>query len=62
MIDIHHFQTLLLTVCILGFIGGVFSCVVCESGIRWLHLFIKLFFASLVTASGVTGLLLVLLK
>jgi hypothetical protein len=62
VIDIAYFQNLLLIVCIMAFIGGVFSAVVCESGIRWLHIVIKLFFSALAILGGMGAVLLVLLK
>lgn len=62
MIDIQTFQALLLLVCILAFIGGVFSACVVTSGYAWVRVVLKLFFAALAVMSGVAGLLLVLLK
>jgi hypothetical protein len=62
MIDVQVFQTFLLIVCILAFIGAVFACVIIESARRWLHVLIKLFYATLGVASGFAGLMLVMLK
>lgn len=62
MIDIKMFQALLLLVCMLGFVGGVFAGYVINSRSRWLHVLIKLFFAALAVSSGMAGLLLVVLK
>lgn len=62
MIDVQVFQTLLLVVCILAFVGSVFAGSVITSHLKVLHVLIKLFYAALGVASGVAGLVLVMLK
>lgn len=62
MIDIGYFQTLLLLVCVLAFVGGVFAGAVVTSRTTWLRIMSKLFFALLAITGGMGAVLLVLLK
>lgn len=62
MIDIAYFQTLLLLVCLMAFLGSLFAGYIITSKTPWLHALIKLFFAALAIMGGMSSVLLVLLK